>query len=316
MKKIPYSYKQKHDITDIIKFIDKFKFLLSLDLKKFYSLLEYNPQVVSNKNSFLFKERFISFDNMNDNQIYNILEFNDYELIKLLHNTNLDNGLINFYSAIERDKKNSFKKVIAEQKLLLMKRILLVQANDETIIRVAKEIIRIINENIKKIDLHDTNKIPLDFKVYSFKKIRKMYPTISINDAINELVSSKSSVLVFDIDNTFEHINRKEMLSFYKNATLYVKSEINNKSIEIFNFYICPKLEEVLSKYQYDIDIMNNTEELSKIFNGFNDLLSIEINFSRILMYILNQIHICEITNGPFDEETEKEFKNNKLFRI
>ncbi len=316
MKKIPALYKQLHTRIEIIKFIDKFKFYTLLDFKKYFSLLEFVPQLVTNNNDFLYKDRIIKFDNINNHEIYQILEYCDLELIKILHNNNFPYGLISFYPSIERDKNNTFIKSVSENKILILQKLLLINANNDSIIKITNELISLINEIVKKIDLHNTSTIPQKVEIIEFKKIKKIYPTISTNDAINELVSKKKCVLVFNLDNTFGHISRKELLTFKINATLYVKSNINNKSIELFNFYICPKIEEILNKFQYNVDFMNNVDLLSEIFNEFNDLLGIEINFSRLLLYVLNKIHISEINNSPISKDIEDNFKINKLFRI
>ena len=316
MKKIPALYKQLHTKIEIIKFIDKFKFYLLFDLKNYFSLLEFIPQLVINSGDFLYKKRIINFDNINNYEIYQLLEFCDLQLIKTLHNNNLQYGLISFYPSIERDKNNTFIKSVSEDKILMMQKLLLIDANNDSIVKIANELISLINEIIKKINLHDTSIIPKKIETIEFSKLKKLYPTVSTNDAINELVTKKGCVLIFNLDNNLGHVNRKELLTFKNNATLYVKSDVNNKSIELFNFYICPKLEEILNKFQYDVDFMNNIDQLNEIFNNYNDLIGIEINFSRLLLYVLNKMHITEINNSPINEEIQKNFKTNKLFRF
>lgn len=316
MKNIPNNYVQNHTKLEILKFIDSFKSQLIYDFKKYFNLIDVDTSIITEKNKYYFKPRNLDFDNLNNNVIYQIVEYVDFYLIQLLHEINDQNlGYLSYYMTINRDRKTNLINTIGEYKLLIEKNILLIDNNHEIFVKHIKEIINIINEILSKLKIKDIHFLPTKFDIIHLNQIRKIYPTIPINDAINELLANKNSLLLIDLDTSFEHINRKEILSFYKNATFFVKSKTNNEVFEIFNLYICPSINDINEHYKFDNNLLEKIKMMD-VFNEFNDILGIEICFSKLLLFILNKMFIAEILSSPVEEHDLRIIKDNKLFHF
>lgn len=314
MKKIILSYSQSENKLKLLKILDIFKTEIMYNLKKEFDLTEIDSQIIIKKNNFFYKERTINFDTFNNTNIYQLVEYTDLYLISIIHEFNYIGGLITYYPSIERDRLNNFKMSISEYKINIEKNILLVDANDSKIINECKQLVSLINRIAK--DMNYKNILFIDENIYitSINKIKKLFPFISLNDSIEQLLLTKKSVLIFDFDTSFNHINRKEILNIKKNATFYVNSIINNKVIELINFNICPTYEEVYDKYKYHDSFDTNKEDIKKLFNSYNDILGIEINYSRLLMYLFNKLHIKEVSPVIAEDDIENEMVANKLF--
>ncbi len=319
MKKIPAAYIQTHTKNELIKIIDLIRIQLLADLKEYYHLYSFDAPMVGYSSQGIFNNRCINFDNLKNAELYQIYDYPDLPMIKTVHEMSNEHGIITYYMSINRDKEYSYVNAPYEYKFLLEKPILFVDANDDMIKKYASEIIILINNIITSYKIPHAITIPNTMKVVTLNKLKKFYPSISLQDALNEYVRNNDVILLFDQDETFDHIHRKSIITFIKNASLYVKSNINNELICLMTFNLSPKKQEVIDHFKYEA----NSEAVEKLINNslllfsdYNDVLGIEINFNSLILYLLQKMHMAEVLDIPVTDEIKQQFKKNKLFRF
>ncbi len=319
MKKIPAAYNQKHTRNELIKALDSLRSQLLVDLRRYFNLYYIDTPLVTNPLPSIYNDRSINFDNLKSGSLYQYLNYPDLAMIKMIHEMEDEHGVFSYFLSINRDCDYTFVKGPYEYKILIEKSILLVEANDDAIRKTASEIVTLINDTIKSKNVPHSIYIPTNIKVVTLTKLKKYYPTISLQDALNEFVRSNEAVLLFDLDDTFEHINKKSIVNFYKNASLYVKSNVNNETIRLMSFNLSPKKAEIIERFKYEsnseaiITLIDNNKTL---FSDYNDVLGIEINFTRLMLYVLQKMHVAEILDIPLSKEIAEQFKRNKLSRF
>ncbi len=319
MKKIPAAYHQQHTKNELIKIIDMLRTELFLDIKKYFLLYAVDAPIINEPNHNIYNSRCINFDNLNDSSLYQYIDYPDLSMIKMTHEMDSKYGVFTYYCCINRDSEYTFVKSPFEYKILIEKNILFVEANDQIIQKHATEMINLINDAVKNLKIPHAITIPSNIKVVTLAKLKKYYPTISIEDALNEYVIKNESVLLYDLDETFEHIRKKSIVSFHKNASLYVKSNVNNEIIRLMSFNLSPKKAEIIERFKYESNseaITKLIENNPKLFTDYNDILGIEINFNRLMLYVLQKMHMAEILEIPLSDELKEQFKKNKLFRF
>lgn len=292
---------------------------LFLDIKKYFLLYAVDAPIINEPNHNIYNSRCINFDNLNDSSLYQYIDYPDLSMIKMTHEMDSKYGVFTYYCCINRDSEYTFVKSPFEYKILIEKNILFVEANDQIIQKHATEMINLINDAVKNLKIPHAITIPSNIKVVTLAKLKKYYPTISIEDALNEYVIKNESVLLYDLDETFEHIRKKSIVSFHKNASLYVKSNVNNEIIRLMSFNLSPKKAEIIERFKYESNseaITKLIENNPKLFTDYNDILGIEINFNRLMLYVLQKMHMAEILEIPLSDELKEQFKKNKLFRF
>ncbi len=320
MKKIPAAYHQQHTKKQLIEILDAVRSHLLIDLKSFYKLYAIDAPMVSEPLSGIYNNRCINFDNLKDASLYQYLNYPDLAMIKMVHELDNKHGVFAYYCCINRDSEYTFVKSPFEYKFIIERPILLVDGtNNEIIKNTASEIIALVNETITQLKIPHAIKIPANLKFVTLTKLKKYYPTISTDDALNEYVRKNESVLLLDIDETFEHIHTKDIIDFFMNGSLYVKSNVNNEIIRIASFNLVPTKEQVIERFKYESnseDITNLINNNEKLFMNYNDILGIEINFHRLMLYVLQKMHMAEILEVPLSDELKEQFKKNKLSRF
>lgn len=319
MKKIPTAYTQQHSQKELIKIIDLIRTQLWIDLKQYYSLHTIDAPLIQSSLLSFQSNRWINFDNFKDGSLYQYLDYPDLALIELIHASDNKDGLMTYYLSINRDSEYTFIKGVYEYKLLIEKGILFVEANDEIIKKHASEMITLINNVINSLKIPHAINIPTNIKVVTLQQLKKYYPTIALKDAINEYVRIDESVLLFDLDESFEHIQRKSIVSFVKNASLYVKSNVNNELIRLMSFNLSPQKQEISARFKYERNNETMTQLLQthpNLFSEYHDVLGIEVNFNRLILYLLKKLHIAEVLSVPISKDLMEQFKRNKLSRF
>ena len=299
---------KKHHISEKLVVLH-FKQLLKEKLEQFlienYSLKKVDPTYITNSIYSLKPHRLISFDNALTGDIFSFTDHMDFALLQHLNDYHifLNNGIISYYCKFTRDYKLNKTNYHSEYHFIFEYKIKVQDANKNYMHTIIKNIFSGINETIK-----NYRKINQKLNMYSFTKkisctsvdeITKKYPTLKINDAINQEIILNELVLIFDVNgNNKKEINLIDNETIYNNklfANLYAYFPSIQESARVCSIYICPTRDD-LEKFVKDnhldaSSVLNNID----LFPLDDNYLIVDINFSRLLLYIFAGNNIAEV---------------------
>ena len=269
-----------------------------------FSLYKVDPTYIVTDNYSLRPHRMINFDNAITGDIYSFTDQMDIALLKNMHElgVELNSGFICYFCKFNRDYQNNGINNHSEFHFIIEYHIRVQDACKEYMVNISNLILEEINNAVNEYsnDFKGLKRLPKKLSVTSFDSIWKKYPTLKINDALNQEVINHELCLLFDINGmnkrSINLLGDSKLIytdKIYGSFYLYIPEL--QKSTSIGSIYICPTRENV-DKYFEDNNL--SPEKFEKTINNFptnDNYLIIDINLSILLMYILNKNNINEI---------------------
>lgn len=300
-------YIPKLNFRENVLYINDFKkiFLKEFSIN-FGKLIHINLPISSNIDNnlnFEFKNlRMIDFDNAFNFQIYEII-YNYDSLIRYIYynfNPNEDEIIVCEFNNINRDKNISTKQDI-ESNIINFEIKVVEEKRDKKFLQefldnVWKIICKVAN-CLEQTQININHKI--DF--IDADKIAKLYPTISISNAIKNFLLKKKIVAI--------RTNLEMFEEFFQNKSIINCDVENTYSIFVWSDYLKGIIELISLTIRPNWSIIKNqfhiTDENEKKFNNeYFDILksdktgislSVKINWDNLFYYLLNKNNFNEL---------------------
>lgn len=279
-------------------------------LKKKFDLLAINYPYVGIYNND-FHTRLINFDNKYTTDIYQFYDpLKNIKLYKAFENVILETdkkGIICYFNHVNRDNENSLKAAVCETKLLIGLKIKSAMKTDASLIdyllhTMISTINHLSNELLGTFNLNTMLKRAPVIDMADSEKNEKSF---NINRYLRQIIQNQKAVLFNKLNlykndlfkiNFDEHLYDKDA---YYNYVLWddkIKEPLNifeiyfNK-IDVNEFIEANELNHKLSRSKYE-----------------GNYLIITLNFSKLMLYLLNAKHIAEVCFSPWDKEEIMKF--------
>lgn len=326
--KFPFAYEPKVNLKNTIVYSSIFKQHIFDFLKNKYKCINIDPTfIVGNKNSqvsYLFGDRMMSFDNKANNSIYLLNSAQDNYLL-LAGKTLKNENFITYAPFIKRDAtQTNLDSIINWQIDVELSMPLNLNMNYFTTL--ARETFYSIanianNSELKKIHRPDYKKInPKDFDIVSAQKIENSYPTLPLHEAFAHYCSQHKFVIV--VGNLRKLKSGKNFEQSIPTAQdndlscgLYVYDKVNNKPINLIN--VCKRPDGITSKKQLSdtnpIELANELYDKNLFIKDRPTNISLVINYTNLLFYFLDKIHLAEVVKSVWPDEFIKFVKTEKI---
>lgn len=326
--KFPFAYQPKINLKETIEYSAIFKQELFSYLQNKYKCIYIDPAfVVDNQRSpiaYLNGDRIISCDNKANNSIFSLNAAQDNYLMLASKMFKTEN-LICFAPFIKRDAtQTNLDSVINWNINLELSRP--VNLNIDYFVALIKELFQAISNitfvnKLKKIYKVDDKKTNLDsLAVADAQKIESSHPSLRLEEAFNHFCSENRCVIVKH--NIKKLKSGKSIAPFIPTAQdtelscgLYVYDETNNKPLHLIN--VCKRPNGTVSKNQL---LESNPHELtnelydSRIFEEDHPShISLVINFTNILYFFLDKVHLAEVVKSVWPDEFIDFVKKEKI---
>ncbi|GAA5414968.1 hypothetical protein [Ureaplasma ceti] len=317
------SYVSKNGLYKTLKFIDRFSNELFNQIQALYHLDSVSIPKITTFNP-KHDQRLINYDNRSSSTVYQLLNDANLYTVNLFHELKLEpnfQGLIWRNTTISRDVVYDSTHSGCEEEIWIRKRVTSVDKlkTTELLEKLTDEILEIMNEIFHRLveELQiDTNFKFANFSTLSLKTFYTKFHTLKTDDFLMQKLSTDKLVLLTEIgdsssryleevDPIFDDLTRKsELLYFYE--------DISN-IVPIISFSMLSTYEQTLIELQQrHVDVESLTTELELIKHS-PDQMSIKINLSKLLMILLNKIHIGEVVPGSWPEELYLEAKEKGI---
>lgn len=326
--KFPFAYKPKVNLKNTIVYSSIFKQQIFNYLQSKYKCINIDPaMVVENQKSaigYLTGDRVISFDNKSTNTIYSLNSAQDNYLLlasKLFKTENL----MMFTPFIKRDSKQTNLDSVVNWNIdveLSMP----INLNMKYFTMLAKDtfyaLANIANSShLKQIHNVGTRKIsPSDIHVVDAQKIESSYPTLPLREAFKHYCSQHRFVIV-------QH-NIKKLRSGKSlepsiptaqdnelSCGLYVYEKNNDKPIQLIN--ISKRPSGSTSRTQLNdtnpLEITNDVYDKHIFDKDRPTNISMVINFTNLLFFFLDKVHLAEVVKSVWPEEFINFVKAEKI---
>lgn len=268
-----------------------------------FSLHKVDPIYVVNSNYSLKPHRMINFDNAISGEIFSLTNQMNFSLLRYMQDLEipLNAGFICYYCKFNRDYPKDNINTHSEFHFIIEYRIKVQDANKDYMSNISKTIFNEINDCINECNIKYNLLKPLPKKllVSSLDSIWKKYPTLKIKDALNQEIANHGLCLFFDINGTNKRsinlLNDDDVI--FKNkifGNFYIYLAENQVSTPIGSIYICPTKDDI-NNFIKENDLNDNYDNLIKVLPSDDNYLIINLNLSRLLMYIFNKSNINEI---------------------
>lgn len=272
--------------------------------------------------NFRFNQRLINFDNKYTAGIY---QFNESmynpkltELFNLSIQDNDYHGIGCFYSCIKRDVLASKTDCLNEINIYLQIAIKSVDRyNQEVIDNFCSQIIDSINQTAIDL-LHKNDDLERLFRpiIIDFQSEMKKNSNLSVTKLVKQLLLSNRGVLFQKLG---EYNN--EWINPVHNLELY-DSDLS------FNYvFWCEKIKAPLHLFSLNFNLRNDNQELietkkikqkegkeiNNISNNQKDYICINLNFSKLMLYLLGFKHIAQVTQSPWTNDEIEKFKKEGI---
>ncbi len=262
-----------------------------------FNLIEVDPIYITKSKYLPNFKRLINFDNAIDGNIYSINEFIDFSILSyfsILSNS-IGSGIITYYCKFSRDfakfSKYNFN-------FLLLYKLVQEEANENNIGENVLKIFKGFNEIIKPYSNFKNLDLLPKLKITNVDNILKKYPLLKFNDALNQEIFSQKFILVFGLNGK----NRKNINLIDYKSEIYVNNygklffydEKIEKILEFGIVNICPSQDNIIDyvkRKHIDQEVFSN---ILKNFPKNENLLTIDINFSKIFFYLINESDFIE----------------------
>lgn len=324
----PFAYKPKVDLKNTIIYSSLFRQALLSQLQNKYKCVNIDPAfIVDNKQSaisYLNGDRIISFDNKANNSICSFNSTQDNYLMLQSNKFKIEN-LISFAPFIKRDAKQSNLDSVINW-VVDVELSMPVNLNMDFFVTLAKEtfymIVNIINTpELKQIHTVNNKKINANnFIEVEAQKIESSYPTLSLQEAFNHFCYENEFVI---IKNNLKKLKSGKSIEpsvptaqdNNLSCGLYVYDKINNQPFQLIS--VCKRPDGKTSYRQ-----LNNTNPL-EITNELYDEnvfgqerptnISLVINFTNLLFYFLDKVHLSEVVKSVWPDEFIEFTKAEKI---
>lgn len=326
--KFPFAYEPKVDLKNTIIYSDIFKQQIFKYLQSKHKCIYIDPAfIVDNKKSalaYLSGDRIMSFDNKENNSIFCLNSAQDNYLV-LASNIFKTDNLVTFAPYIKRDAKQTNLDSIMNWEIDAELSIP-IGMNITYFTTFIKEVFYdLVNiaylPELKKIYKVNTKKIsPKDFTIIDAQKIESSYPTLSLQEAFKHYCSQHKFVIV-------QH-NIKKLKSGRSlepsiptaqdndlSCGLYVFDEVNQEPLLLIGLVKRPN--GTTSKIQLnEINPLEITNDLydHRLFNKQRPTnISLVINYTNLLFYLLDKIHLAEVVKSVWPDEFIDFVESEKL---
>lgn len=303
-KYFPVNYQPKHDFTSTLKFIDNFNELLKKALTdKFNGIQITSPLVYRVKepiNPENFAYRKIMFDNCNSKEIYTL----DGDVINFFRQKNnlIDQqpnySLFSFSSVFYRDSKLTNTNSLLKNVVYLFVNDKQLLSFDAALKKITDLLLSIINQIIIDDSLSDYKLKTKKITSYSTKTLKEVLPKIKTKnnnfDYVSNYLSNNIPTLITNVASI--SINELDEFSF-NNLTINLK----NASFNIFYKNINEKLR-IFKIVQVNSDVSVDSNQYL-----------IQIDLSNLYMYLLDKIHIAEVTPSVWTDDFFNFLKENNI---
>lgn len=299
---IPVAYKSKISKKDTLILLSKMKQNLNAGLIENFNLLEIENKYITIFNEYYSEKRTIDFDNKISGDIYQISSQSHNYLIGLINELefNVEEGLITWFTKFNRDNISDISNSINEFCLNFQYKILISEINEVKMIEIVNTILSIINNSIINCGNNNMNKLKNNLKIIDFDKLSKRTPTLNIKDSLDQFVINNDLVLVLNSNKVNRRGHRiiEDKLSTYgpHTASLFCYHERNNEILNIANISFCPTITEAKEKIENSNLDSNQFIKIFETLSNENNILGVEINFSKLMIYVLDKYTIGEIT--------------------
>lgn len=325
----PFDYEPKLDIKNTMLYSSTLKQLIFNYYTNKYHVIYVDPALlVTTKNSacgHANNDRTISFDNKVTNTTVSLNNVQDNYLMiqsSVLKNQNL----LSYVPFIRRDAKQTNTESVFNWNIVLdlamPKENLNIDYFCNGIKTLFGEICNITrNEELKKIFTVQTKKVrPYGFSIITLQKLEDEYPTLSIKEALRHYVAKHNFTIVI---NNYKKTESNQWLEspvltaidFELCCGLYVYDDVNDEAINIIN--ICKRPDGKVSYNQLNafnpIELTNNLYD-ERIFDKDRPTnMSVSINFTNLLYYLLDKIHLSEVVASIWPDEFIEFVKKAKI---
>ena len=317
------NYENKNNSYKTLNFIERFSKQLEKRLIEKYGLLTiFLPRVDSfdKKNN----PRLINFDNKINDCVYQIKENFDLYQLNLIDQFKLEHGfhgVISNYQKISRDVEvNSINSMVESILDLRIKITSLEKIEPETLIfNYTQEVYKIICDCFMEIKNElDINSdfIERKINVISLSNYLKRVRSLKVDDYIVQNLSNKKLSLITNINNLYsKHLIKADLLTedvFTSSQLLYWYDDIS-EVVPLFSIALSANYKNAIKQLQIDnINVDLYQEELQLLKNS-PEQIHIKINLSKLIMVLLNKIHIGEVVSGSWSKELLKEAKEKDI---
>jgi len=272
------------------------------------------------------EDRYVSFDNKDNDLIACVNNVQDNYLMvasKLFPNENYITFAPNFKRDAKLNNVSSMLEWVIQVELAMPED----NMNIEYFTKFIQKIFADISELVKQDELAKIYKVdqakfkPLKkFDIVDAAKIERSYPTVSLHDACRIYCSTNKFVVVtnnFKPLRTNHTIEETSSTAFDQDCTcgLYVYDYINDKYINLINMVKRPSGEKAFTQLNKSNPIeLENQVYSDEIFDKNRKTnLGITINFSKLLFYLLDKIHLAEVVASVWPEDFLKFVKSEKI---
>ncbi len=324
----PFAYRPKLNLKETMIYSSILRQKIFDYLHGKYKCIYLDPAlIVNNKNSaisYLTGDRIISFDNIKNNEILCLNSAQDNYLM-IASNSFKNENIATFAPFIKRDaSQTNLDSVINWE--IDVELSMPINLNMEYFTSLAKQtfldLLNLANHlELKKIFKVQTKKAFVkDICVVDAQKIENSYRTLSLQEAFKHFCSENNFVIVQH--NIKKLRSGKSLEASIPTAQdnslscgLYVYDKINGKPIHLIN--VCKRPSGSTAKSQLnDVNPLELTNELydKNVFDKKRPSnISLVINFTNLLFYLLDKVHLAEVVKSVWPDEFLDFIKTEKL---
>ncbi len=325
----PFNYKPAVSLKDTLVYANGLKENIFSFFEAQYKTIYLDPAlVVPCKNTYLAYEnddRFVSFDNKANNLIsaFNNCQDNYFTLAA---NKFRRRNICTFAPLIRRDAKltntSSMVQWIIDLELAMPEDNLNINYFSSFIQDLYKKILSFCEKpSLQKIhNINPKKKAPRSWKILDARKIERSYPTLSLEQSVNHICSNNRLAIV---TNNFKKLKSNKSIEQYVptahdldcSCGLYVYDYANDSTINLINICKRPTGKKSFEqlKSSNPIELENEIYD-SKLFDKTRlTNMSITINFTNLLYYLLDKIHLAEVVSSVWTDEFMEFVETEKI---
>lgn len=316
------TYIPKLSFRETIEYSNKLLFFINEFLKNKYSIINLDLPILTsledNAYNNIQKSRTIDFDNINDSNIYELINHFDNLIIYWMWNMDLKENECVFskYSYIERDQK--INNVFSMQKNIIAYHFEIHEENRniDFLVEQANFFINAINYGISQLSNIFKGKFIFDnLKVHDVLKIKKSYPFLSLKESIDRFVSFHKMVLINNVANEFLRSsvilkNNANSYDWENTIALYCYDDNLYLALELMVISISPNWKIFNSQKTFygekiiDNDFIDNLKS-----DNHPPILIVKINYDLLLYLILKKDNINELNMVNYKYNLNKIYK-------
>jgi asparagine synthetase A len=169
------------------------------------------------------------------------------------------------------------------------------------------EIIKSVNNLPEFSDIQNLEYDINQIGIITVTELVKMYPNLSLDDAITQHVVNNGAYIVVGVFKTFE--NKKRLLGglpasddYDLCSVLFVYHELINKVLPIIKISPRPSIEKIKNQLVTDLPLVLNThlynQTIFKSIDKYEPSVGIRIYFSNLMLINLKKYHLAEVIHS------------------